>query len=174
MTRQELTNKAVAVFRRSDYLLKRYMEKRVSNTGVFTSQHRFLMELNASPCSSQGELAEIMDVSAAAVAVSLKKLERGGYIERITDAADNRVHQVTITDKGKEVIKQSFRIFKETDEAIFEGFTDEEVAQTRDYLARMQHNLEQMNHRYGQTYREEKRSVSAEGNRKSSLKGGEK
>ena len=74
------------------------------------------MELNLNPACSQMELADRFGVSAAAVTVSLKKLEKGGYITRQTDRQDNRVNHVMITEKGKEVVQQSLQLFAETDE----------------------------------------------------------
>ena len=43
--------------------------------------------------ASQKELAEYLNVTAATVAVSVKKLEKGGYITRIVDQEDNRYQQ---------------------------------------------------------------------------------
>jgi Mn-dependent DtxR family transcriptional regulator len=37
-----------------------------------------------------------MDVSAATIAVSLKKLEKGGYINKVMDEGDNRLNQITM------------------------------------------------------------------------------
>ena len=65
-----------------------------------------------------------MDISPAAVAVSLKKLERGGYIKKDLDTADNRIHQIQVTQKGQEVVEKSHLIFEEMEKTIFKGFTE--------------------------------------------------
>ena len=88
---------------------------------------------------------EEFGVSAAAIAVSLKKLEKGGYILRLMDKEDNRVNQVSITEKGKEVIHKSIRIFQETDQAFFEGFQEEEIRQLLGYMERVYANMEALN-----------------------------
>ena len=116
-------------------MLRRYLDRKVSHTGVYPTQHRLLMELDSNPSCSQVELAEKFDVSAAAIAVSLKKLEKGGYITRLADESDNRINQVSITEKGKEVIRKSILIFRETDRCFFAGFTDEERAKMTGLLA---------------------------------------
>ena len=46
-------------------------------------------------------------VSGATMAVSLKKLEKGGYINRLVDQHDNRCNQICITEKGREVVEES-------------------------------------------------------------------
>lgn len=128
-------------FRRADAALRRMFERRVKDTGVYNSQHRLLMHLSRQPNCSQAALAEQLEISPAAVAVSIKKLEKGGYIRRETDESDNRVHQVTITPKGEQVIQKSISMFQEVEAQMFCGFSDEEMVQVSDFLERIYHNL---------------------------------
>ena len=73
------------------------MERRLDGTGVYRSQHQILMFVSDNPNVSQKELARMYGVSGATIAVSLKKLERGGYIRRLVDQEDNRCNQICIT-----------------------------------------------------------------------------
>ena len=66
------------------------LEQRLNKTGVYRSQHQILTAMAEHPNTSQKELAEYLNVTAATVAVSVKKLEKGGYITRIVDQEDNR------------------------------------------------------------------------------------
>ncbi len=90
---------------------------------------------------SQRELADLLHVSPATIATSLKSLERNGYVERRTDPEDTRRNLIYITDKALEALKESNRIFDGVDEAMFSGFSDEEVAQLNQYHLRMLQNL---------------------------------
>lgn len=128
-------------FRRTDSLMKRTIEKRVSITGVYRSQHQLLMQIAHHPKSSQIEIAERLDISPAAVAVSLKKLEKGGYIKKDLDTTDNRINQIEVTEKGKYVVEKSHLIFEEIEKTIFEGFTEEEIEKTGELLERIYQNL---------------------------------
>lgn len=128
-------------FRRTDSLMKRTIEKRVSITGVYRSQHQLLMQIAHHPKSSQIEIAERLDISSAAVAVSLKKLEKGGYIKKDLDTTDNRINQIEVTEKGKYVVEKSHLIFEEIEKTIFEGFTEEEIEKTGELLERIYQNL---------------------------------
>ena len=147
MERKELAHNSIRMFRRVDTMLRRYLDRKVCHTGVYPTQHRLLMELYRNPNCSQVGLAEKFDVSAAAIAGSLKKLEKGGYIPRLADEADNRINQVSVTEKGKEVIHKSFLIFEETDRCFFDGFTDEEMAQFLDFMERAYKNMADENSR---------------------------
>ncbi len=126
----------------TDKNLKRTIEKRVEGTGVYRSQHRLLMMLGENPDISQTMLAEKLEVSPAAVAVSLKKLEKSGYIARQCSEDDNRINRVVITEKGQDVIEKSINYFKEMDRTFFEGFSEEEKNQFENMLERITTNSE--------------------------------
>jgi len=105
---------------------RRIMQKFLDETGVYQAQHRLLMEIFRNPDASQNDIARSMDVSAATIAVSLKKLEKGGYIKRETVEEDNRFNKITITEKGNKVVEQSKQIFDLVHQKVFEGFSEEE------------------------------------------------
>lgn len=100
------------------------------------------MMLGRNPNRSQTEIAEKLDISPAAVAVSLKKLEKSGYISRQCDENDNRVNSIEITEKGKMTILVSEKYFSEMEEALLQGFSGEELLQFEDYMGRMMQNAE--------------------------------
>ena len=126
----------------ADRTLKRSIAKKVEKTGVYRSQHRLLMILGKHPDCSQTELADRLEISPAAVAVSLKKLEKSGFISRQCQKNDNRVNQVVITEKGWEIIDQSVQYFKEMDKAFLKDFSLEELGQLEAFLERMIKNGE--------------------------------
>lgn len=123
---------------------RRIMLNYLDETGVYQAQHRLLMEIACRPNASQNDIARSMDVSAATVAVSLKKLEKGGYISRVTDKADNRLNKITITEKGNRVVERSKQIFASTDQKVFSGFTDEEKQTLSALLQKLDANLDSM------------------------------
>lgn len=134
------------LFRRTDFMLRRCIEKklRILDEEIYRSQHRLLMHLGKDPDCSQSELAARLDISPAAVAVSLNKLEKGGYIERKTNADDHRSNRLTITSKGEHIIQNSLQFFDDIDRGMFEGFSREEMEQFRVYLKRAHQNLSRM------------------------------
>ena len=143
MARLDMAHELSWLFRRADAALKRCIERRVKDTGVFRSQRRLLMHLHTQPNCSQVELARRLEVSPAAIAVSIKKLEKGGFVRRETDEADNRVHQLIITEKGQQVIEKSILMFSEVDAMMFTGFSEEEMELMREFLERIRQNLKE-------------------------------
>lgn len=120
---------------------RKALESSLESTGVFQGQHRLLMVISDNPNCSQKELADKLEISTATIAISLKKLEKGGYVVRATDANDTRYNQVVITEKGKKVVKQSKQIFKDIDEKMFDGFSEEEINRFMEYVNRLSDNV---------------------------------
>lgn len=123
---------------------RKIMQNYLDGTGVYQAQHRLLMEISHNQNASQIDIARLMDVSAATIAVSLKKLEKGGYINKEMYEGDNRLNQITITEKGNKVVEQSKQIFDSTNRKVFEGFTDEEKVTLSALLQKLDANLARM------------------------------
>lgn len=138
----DLHHQIINLFRCTDQSLKRVIARKVEGTGLYRSQHRLLMILDRHPDSSQTAIAEKMEISPSAVAVTLKKLEKGGYISRQCQVQDNRVNEVVVTEKGREAINESIICFQEIEGAILDGFSEEELEQLKSFLKRMIENGE--------------------------------
>jgi len=117
------------------------LEQRLNKTGVYRSQHQILTAMAEHPNTSQKELAEYLNVTAATVAVSVKKLEKGGYIHRAADDRDNRCNQICLTEKGKRVVEYSILFFSQVQQRMFAGFTEEERTRLTGDLERIKTNL---------------------------------
>ena len=117
------------------------MEKRLGCTGMCRGQHQTLMGIGRNPGLSQKELAKEQNVSTAAIAVALKKLEKGGYIERTADEKDSRCNSISITEKGKDVMETSRQIFMDIEEEILSGFSEEERCALLGYICRIRNNI---------------------------------
>lgn len=90
---------------------------------------------------SQKDIAEDFGVSPAAVAVTIKKLENGGYIARTSFKGDMRQNRIEITPKGRELVEKSHSIFHAVDERMFSDFDEFELSLLLSYLERIRNNL---------------------------------
>lgn len=129
-------------YMRTNRMHRKVLEQELNFTGVYRSQHQILMFVADNPQLSQKELARLHGVSAATIAVSLKKLEQGGYIERNVDVRDNRFNQICITKKGAAVVEKSVTIFEKLEQHMFADFTQEDFDKMGELLDRIYHNLE--------------------------------
>lgn len=144
------SNKEITSARQAIHLLiqtnlthKRIIEKRTTITQLHRSQHRMLMHISQyDNIPSQKEIAEHFDISPAAVAVTLKKLEADGYIERTRGAdGDTRQNTISITQKGRREINDTREFFDYVDNTMFCNFTDEEFSTFVTLLNKANHNL---------------------------------
>ena len=121
-----------------------YVDRQIGDLGIHHGQHRMLIQLTNPSIShpSQKELAEILGISPAAVATSLKRLEREGYVSRSMTDEDNRKNEIRITEEGLARVNKSRAIFEATDEALFAGFTPEEIDLFTSFLERIDNNLD--------------------------------
>jgi DNA-binding MarR family transcriptional regulator len=88
-----------------------------------------LMLVSHSPQNiSQKDLSEMLQITPAAVAMTLKKLEANGYISRQVDVDDNRVNRIRLLPKGEETVKFSEESFVSVDDAMFNGITSDELS----------------------------------------------
>jgi MarR family. len=140
ISNKEIVNQLINIAVRHRRIMQNYLDE----TGVYQSQHRLLMEIAHNPNAFQKDIAKSMDVSAATIAVSLKKLEKGGYISREIDETDNRLNKITITEKGNGVVEKSRKIFEAANEQIFRGFSDEEKSVLFNLLIKLNNNLIRM------------------------------
>ncbi len=149
--REKLVEDTARAFRRANRLLMRIIERKVSSTQVYRGQHQVLMHIAHHPEASQAEIAERMEISPSALAVSLKKLEKGGYIRRSSDLSDERKKHMEITEAGSKVVSESHKMFQEVENQMFQGLSEEEMETIHKYLNQIVENLLQVL----QTYSEE-------------------
>lgn len=92
-------------------------------------------------CQAQRELADLLHVSPAAVANSLKCLERDGYIRREPWQNDARRNRVILTEKGIQAVEGCRDVFQRVSARMMAGFSPEELAQLAQFQRRMLNNL---------------------------------
>lgn len=120
------------------------VERRIGAIGLHHSQHRMLVHLakRQGEIPTQKELAENLGISPAAVTTTLKRLEKEEYISRTITDEDNRCNEIRITEKGLAKIEEGRGIFESADRALFEGFTEAEMATLLSFMERIDHNLD--------------------------------
>ena len=138
---EEKISSAVNIMIKTDRMHKHLLDSGVSKIGLHRTQHRVLMHIaRHGRLLSQKSLAEHIGITPAAITGVLKKLESDGYIERI-QGDDNRYNEVKLTENGKKVVEDSFKIFSTLDTSLFEGFSDDELDGYISCLNKIQENI---------------------------------
>lgn len=139
---QERVRQAIMLFMANNRRHRRVFDKLVQELGMSNSQHRLLMHLHNTDCTpSQTEIAHTFEVSTAAIAVALKKLEKNGYIHRCAAIEDSRYKEISLTEKGEEVVQKTHRMFASADMAMFGDFSAGELETFLVCLEKMKNTL---------------------------------
>ena len=91
---------------------------------------------------TQKDIADFLQVSPPTIAAAVKRLEKNGMVQRVTDQKDLRCNRLTVTEKGKDYVSSCRRAFDGVDALAFRGFREEECLALYDYLQRLTANLE--------------------------------
>jgi DNA-binding MarR family transcriptional regulator len=136
--------KLVELVKRFDVLFfKRRIlfQKLAADAGLYFGQLPILEYIVKHNGCSQVEIADTLNLSPASVAISTKRLQKAGMIEKTVDDANLRSKKLTITEKGLEMSKKCRELFDTLDKIVFSGFNESELAQFKDYLDRLIANI---------------------------------
>ncbi|MET3612488.1 DNA-binding MarR family transcriptional regulator [Rhizobium aquaticum] len=108
----------------------------LSRTGCNETDARVIWELGYTSPRRPGSLADDLSLGAAALTKSVNRLTALGLVEAVSDPSDQRARLVNLTDEGRKVAAQLFRIGDYMTETITDGWSEEELALLTDLLAR--------------------------------------
>ncbi len=117
------------------------IHRALRDSDVYFGQPPILDVLAERGVCTQNELAKTLNVSPASVAVSLRRMQKSGLIEKEADAEDLRRNFVRLTEKGKAQHAHIHKCFEEIDRKLYAGFTENELAALRNMLLRLCGNL---------------------------------
>ena len=159
-TEKTKAQQAVKLLILTDRLHRAAIEAQVEKLGIHRSQHFVLMGLaHKDGQITQKDISDMLDISPAAVTVTLKKLEKSGLIERQTPDNDARTKIIKLTAAGAETVKKTHELFQQVDDAMCGGMTESELDALCGSLTKMTENLKASGHNdpCGKTEEEEKR-----------------
>ena len=126
----------------TDRLHKSALEQMVSKKGLHRSQQMVLIFLLSHQAPiSQAEIANHFQISPAAIAVTLKKLDAGGWIDRKPCPGNARMNEITLSKKSLDVVEEASLALRELDEIMCEGISEEQMTAFTATLLKMQQNI---------------------------------
>ncbi len=106
------------------------------------AQFTMMMFLQELRCCSQTDLAKRASVSNASVGISLRRLEKIGFVHRESDEKDSRIVNVTLTEKGRQYTKEALEAFDSLAAIKYAGFSEKDVEIYRSLLQRIIQNFQ--------------------------------
>ena len=115
--------------------------------GLYEGQPAILFQIQEMGMPTQNDLAKALAVSKASVGVSLRRMEKGGFVKRVLDKKDTRCKRISLTQKGTEFVRWCEIDMNMLADNLLENFEGEELERVLDMLQRMQTGMEAMRQR---------------------------
>ena len=103
-----------------------FMHSLWDELGLYRGQPFLLAVLWEHEGITHSELARRMHVSPATVTNMIKRMEKGGLLERRPDPDDQRVSHVYLTDAGRAIRERVDQRWRELETRVFGSFSEEE------------------------------------------------
>lgn len=116
------------------------INNQMKELGLSAGQFFVLIVLSHEQGVTQDTLAWKLLIDKGSIARAVNVLEDKGFIKRVMDESNRRAVRVNLTEKGKQLIPEIYRIDREMEEASLSGLTEEEKIQARVLLQRIAHN----------------------------------
>jgi DNA-binding MarR family transcriptional regulator len=123
-----------AALRRATRRLGQLFDDVLAPTGLRTTQHGLLAQIEVMGSPALGELAEIMVMDASALSHTLGPLTRDGLVSFVVDDRDRRKRRIVLTEAGKARLEQSTILWSEAHARFERVFGVEKAAALRELL----------------------------------------
>lgn len=124
------------------HLIRRIIhQKSTMDFPLHPGQLHLLEFVNRHEGCTQTKVAEHLMITPASVAVSTKRMEKSGLVEKRIEQDNLRCKRLYITNKGKELSERCRKTFDEFDMVMFSGFTEKDLDLLKNYLNRLLGNI---------------------------------
>jgi len=120
------------------------LNRAASECGLYPGQPLLLFHLLSNQECTQKELADVLMVTPASVTVSVRRMEKAGYITRRSDSSDLRCNRLCLTEKGKKCADMCKEALDSINRSAYAGLSDEEKSNAERVLVKMIQSMKQV------------------------------
>ena len=125
--------------------VEKFMKSFLDMFGITVIQFKILSVISEKGNIPIGELSNRTIMDAGNMSSMCKKLEKNGYLVRTRNLKDERVVEVSLTDKAKDMITKLDSLFDERFKNFFENENDEDLEVILRVLKKLSERFTQMN-----------------------------
>ncbi len=114
-------------------ILRQSFNEAIAEQGLFSGQEDIVLALAENEGITINELANLLDVSGATASVSIKRMEKAGFIIKKADKNDARITRLYPTEKAK-LAPENIKKHMDSMEAVLKKNMTEEQALELSYL----------------------------------------
>lgn len=130
--------------RRIVTLLASHIDRQVEPLGLTDAQWKPLLRLLIDQPGTVAALARVCQLDAGGTTRLLDRLEAKGLVRRERSVEDRRVVNLELTDEGRAAAQQLPAVLQGLQQSLLQGFSADEEAQLRSYLARLYANAQSL------------------------------
>lgn len=124
-------------------LLKQRFNRVVNEAGLFSGQQHIILLLSENEGLTVSQISAALEITPATVSVSLKRMEKAGFVFRRADENDARITKIYLSDKGAAALHSICEKIDAQEKIISKGMTEEEKELLSTLLERVISNLEE-------------------------------
>ena len=113
----------------------------VAEEGLFAGQHKIIMFLKYQGSATIGEIAKETGTKPSTVSVSVKRMEKAGFVKRRQSKADGRITEILLTPKGQAVPENIHHKMEAEEKMLTNGLTEGEINILSDLLDKIIENF---------------------------------
>lgn len=121
-----------------------FTSKKNKVAGLSGDQCYLLFLIEHSDHPNQKMLAQHLKITPATLSVRLQRLEKAGYIERMTSIEDKRNVTLHTTNAGKNEIKECKEHMRYFIDRLFDGISKEDLNKMKEYCEIFEQNINKM------------------------------
>jgi len=121
--------------------MRRQYSESLRELDLHVGQDNLLCKLWTEGDIKQIQLTELLNCEPSTVTNMIKTLEKKGFVSRKKDPDDGRVSRVYLTEKGWEIREPIEEIWRNQQEKLLKGLTEENRVLLNKFLQQMEKNL---------------------------------
>jgi len=129
-------------FRMVEHLAKRIGDEHMKQIGLTKSQADVIILIahESDKVFHQRDIERALNYTNPTVTGLLNRLEQKNFIVRQVDASDSRARIIKLTDEALAVLEEIYQSIRQTEQMLFEGFSQEEIDMLIPLVSKMAKN----------------------------------
>lgn len=141
MLKHKIIGRNISILYRSE---STFFDKQIRDINTNKIQVEILLFIKDNPDTNLTEINNYFKFNKATITKIVKHLEKEKFISTSVNTQDRREKIITITAKGEYILPEIKEIFNNWESVISRNISDEHIEITRNVLAQMVKNLEQI------------------------------
>lgn len=121
--------------------LRTALSRNLSEAGLYAGQDGVILQLDAEPGLTPGQLAQRLGVKAPTMTRTIGRMESQGFLERRSDGSDARITKIHLSEAGRQSVERIHQAISDCSALAIQGFSDKDLRNLVKLLKALDRNL---------------------------------